>query len=123
MRMYESGSTRDSAEGKFDYEGFLSPLVLRSYAAYMHQHRKQSDGEMRPADNWQKGISRDDYMSSLWRHFMDAWTLHRGHEVTDPKGNPVDMESALNGVLFNAMGYLFEELRKDLSRSPQPRPA
>ena len=122
MRYFSTGATRDVDDNKLDFEGFLDPDVIQRYGEFMHIKRYQEDGKLRSADNWQKGISRDDYMSSLWRHFMDAWTLHRGHEVTDPKGNPVDMESALNGVLFNAMGYLFEELRKDLSRSPQPRP-
>lgn len=106
LRTFDTGATRDTAEGKPDYEGFLSPIVLRAYAAYMNGHRLQSDGTLRASDNWQKGISKDAYMSSLWRHFMDMWTLHRGYDTEE-----ADMEMAICGILFNAMGYLHEELK------------
>lgn len=108
MRRFDTGATRDAEDGKHDYEGFLSPLVLRHYAAYMHEHRIQADGELRPSDNWQKGIPRDAYMKSGWRHFMDWWTLHRGLPCEDFHGDPVEMEKALCAVIFNASGYLHE---------------
>ena len=54
MRTFKSGATRDDDAEKFDYEGFLSPLVIRRYAEYMHGHRKQVDGKMRDSDNCQK---------------------------------------------------------------------
>ena len=54
MRTFDTGATRDSDNDKLDYEGFLSPLVLRRYAEYLHKHRKQSDGKIRTSDNWQK---------------------------------------------------------------------
>jgi len=103
MREFETGATRDLDDEKLDFEGFLSPLVLSRYAEYMHKHRVQADGTLRASDNWQKGIPRDVYMKSMWRHFMDVWGAHRGHEVI-----PVD--ESLCALLFNVMGYLHEEV-------------
>jgi len=58
MREFISGATRDDSEGKNDYEGYLSPLVLRRFGDYMTLHRKQADGKLRDSDNWQKGMCR-----------------------------------------------------------------
>ena len=79
-RYFSTGATRDTDQGKLDYEAFLSPIVLRRYGEYMHEHRMQSDGELRDGDNWQKGMPRDQYMKSGFRHFMDWWTFHRLEE-------------------------------------------
>jgi hypothetical protein len=103
MRQFETGATRDSDQGKLDYEGFLSPLVLERFAQYMNVNRIQADGQLRESDNWQKGIPKDAYMKSMCRHFMDAWKAHRGV-------GQVPIDEALCAVLFNAMGYLLEEL-------------
>ncbi|KKK53952.1 hypothetical protein LCGC14_3089650, partial [marine sediment metagenome] len=32
VRTFDSGANRSSEEGKLDFEGFLSPLVLERYA-------------------------------------------------------------------------------------------
>lgn len=109
MREFETGATRDSDDGKYDYEGFLSPRVLRRFAAYMHKHRAQVDGSLRSSDNWQKGIPKDVYMKSMWRHFMDVWTFHRSTAQADHEDV---LEDALCGVLFNVQGYLHELLRE-----------
>ena len=101
-RTFQTGATRDTDEDKLDYEGFLSPQVVERYAQYMHKHRIQSDGTLRDSDNWQKGIPTDAYMKSLWRHFMEVWTLHRN------EGTRALLEEALCAVIFNAMGYLYE---------------
>lgn len=105
MRVFSSGATRDDDKDKYDYEGFLSPIVLEYYGEYMHKHRKQADGKLRPSDNWQKGISKEVYMKSLWRHFMDLWKEHRGHKSRE------GIQDALCAIMFNTMGYLYEELR------------
>lgn len=107
MREFNTGATRDSDEDKPDYEGFLSPHVLQVYAAYMQKNRKQADGKMRPSDNWQKGIPRDAYMKSMWRHFHEVWEQHRYTQLNNPAGVETDPICAL---LFNVMGYLFEVL-------------
>lgn len=71
----------------------------------MHKHRLQSNGDLRPSDNWQKGIPRDEYMKSAFRHFMDWWTAHRDEDL------PIEfLEEAICALLFNAMGYLRESL-------------
>ncbi len=106
MRNFESGATRDSEGDKLDYEGFISPLVLRRYAQYMHGHRKQADGSLRDSDNWQKGIPKDVYMKSLIRHTIDLWGCHRGTTVQEY------FEDLLCAIMFNAMGLLREILRR-----------
>lgn len=105
IRKFDTGATRDTAQDKPDYEGFLCPLVIERYGEYMHGHRKQSDGSLRDSDNWQKGIPREVYMKSLWRHFHDLWKLHRGHLAKDT------LENVLCAILFNVMGYLHETLK------------
>ena len=108
MRKFETGATRDTEEDKLDYEGFLSPAALNTYAKYMHKHRRQKDGNLRASDNWQKGIPKDVYMKSMWRHFMDVWLMHRMHSNRTQALLP----EALCGVIFNAMGYLYELEKK-----------
>ena len=106
MRRFETGATRNDDTAALDYEGFLSPLVLQRFAEYMHGHRLQADGQLRASDNWQKGIPRDSYMKSLWRHLMDVWLEHRGHRSRE------GLEDALCAVIFNAQGYLHELLKE-----------
>ena len=112
IRKFDTGATRDTDAGKLDFEGFLSPAVLEMYAEYMNRNRYLADGSLRDSDNWQKGIPRTTYMKSLWRHFFDAWKVHRGLEAKDRStGKIITLEDALCGVLFNAMGYLHELLK------------
>lgn len=106
IRSFDTGATRDTAEDKLDYEGFLSPDVLEAYAEYMHINRFQTDGTVRASDNWQKGIPRDVYMKSMFRHFMEVWNAHR-------KGKPI--RQPLCALLFNVMGYLHEEINNEPS--------
>ena len=110
-RYFEGGAYRAVSADKLDYEGFLSPAVLRRYAEYMHKNRKQSDGVMRDSDNWQGGIPKAVYMSSMWRHFMDVWTIHREALANgDVSDTPEEMQEALCALAFNVLGYLFEDL-------------
>jgi len=111
VREFESGATRDADTTKLDYEGFLSPAVLTLYAEYLHKHRVQSDGQYRDSDNWQKGMPKDVYMKSAIRHLFAAWTIHREGEALHYDRE--DMFDSLCAVMFNVMGYLFEELRGD----------
>ena len=114
-RQFNTGATRDSENGKYDYEGFLSPLVIKTYARYMNKHRVQSDGQIRDADNWQKGMPLDAYMKSGYRHFMDWWLCHR-----DFTGEASEsLEDALCALIFNASGYLHELLKADGFKRPQ----
>jgi hypothetical protein len=106
MRKFDTGATRDDEDTKPDYEGFLSPLVLQRWGAYMHEHRIQMDGELRASDNWQHGMPLDCYIKSGFRHFIDWWLEHRGER------SRAGLEDALCGLMFNVMGYLHEILKK-----------
>ena len=105
VRKFDSGATRNIDHNKPDYEGFISPLVIKRFGEYMHKHRKQSDGNLRDSDNWQKGIPLDAYMKSGWRHFFDWWMYHRGLKPNE------SIEEALCALLFNLQGYLHEYLK------------
>lgn len=107
MRNFETGATRDDDTDKLDFEGFLHPDVLYCYAEYMHKNRKQADGNLRDSDNWQKGIEAKVYMKSAFRHFMDWWRSHRKN------GSLTLRKEAICGLIFNAMGYLLEIIRKE----------
>ena len=109
MRVFKTGATRNEDGDQFDYEGFLSPLVLRRFAEYMHGHRLQADGNFRSSDNWQKGMSLESYMKSGWRHFHDWWMEYDGYESRE------GMEEALCGLLFNVQGFLHEILKANRS--------
>ena len=101
-RTFDTGATRDTDNGKLDYEGFLSPLVIKRFAEYMHVCRLQSDGKLRASDNWRKGIPRKVYMSSMFRHFVSVWSAHRRGE---------DCQEELCALLFNVMGMLDVQLQ------------
>lgn len=107
IRTFPTGATRNSEDGKFDYEGFFDPEVVVEFARYMHSHRKLEDGALRASDNWQKGIPTDAYRRSLMRHVIDVWMYYRGHSMPSGETNPL---RALSGVLFNTMGLMRAEL-------------
>lgn len=100
--------------------------MLRAFARYMHRHRRQADGSLRAADNWQKGIPPEAYESSLLRHVLTAWLLWRGYapepERVGSEWVTPTLEDALCGILFNASGLLFELLvRPDGVRPRRPQ--
>ena len=125
IRQFDTGATRDTDEGKYDYEGFLSPRVIERYGEYMHKNRTMRDGSIRDSDNWQKGMGLTTFMKSGWRHFFDQWRIHRvmvwlAESVDDapptnaelvrelPRYELDALEEDLCGVLFNTFGYLHE---------------
>ena len=108
-RVFEGGASRNSDDGKLDYDGFLSHEVLESYALYMQQMRYLEDGSKRDSDNWKLGIPKDQYMKSIWRHFMDVWQSQ--HNKPQESGVSYDKVRQLNALLFNVMGLLYEELK------------
>jgi hypothetical protein len=121
MQQFSTGATRDSSNDKIDYEGFLSPIALEAFGDYMNVHRKQADGKMRESDNWQKGIPLNNYMKSLFRHFTDAWALHRGLQRFDRvDGHEINIVEALCAVLFNTQGYLHEYIKAKSSVVLEP---
>lgn len=107
IRVFDTGALRDTEAGKLDFEGFLSPLAVEAFATFMNFNRELADGSTRDSDNWQKGIPKDAYIKSGWRHFVAWWRCHRG------VGAKEGIVWALCGVLFNAQGYLHELLKDD----------
>lgn len=110
VRRFNTGATRDLDENKYDFEGFISPLVLLEYGKYMHKNRFLADGTVRNSDNWQQGFGDEHFnvcMKSLTRHFMDLWLFHRGEQGRD------DIYDALNGILFNTMAYMHQLLKNE----------
>jgi hypothetical protein len=107
-RMFQTGAYRDVDIEKFEYAGFLSPAVLKRYAAFMHKNRVQSDGQYRASDNWKRGIPRNVYLQSMFRHFMEVWNEFEGPD----KNSSEYLEEELCAIMFNAMGMLFETLKQ-----------
>lgn len=114
VRTFNTGATRSSDAGKPDYEGYLSPIVIREFGKYMTRHRHLPDGSLRASDNWQQGIPRDQYIKSMYRHFQDLHLIHRGYAAIDHQtGQPVGLYETLSAILFNTMGYFHEQLKAD----------
>lgn len=111
VRRFDTGATRSSEAGRYDPEGFMSPIVVERFCEYMNKHRVQPDGSIRDSDNWQKGIPLATYIKGMWRHFLHLWARHRGVTPTD-KMAAADIEEDLCALLFNVQGYLFEVLKK-----------
>lgn len=108
VRKFETGATRDTAEGKPEYAGFNSPLVEKAFGEYMNTHRVQPDGQLRESSNWKKGIPVSAYHQSLHRHYMDLWLHLEGYpeEAVDK-----DLVSILCALRFNINGLLLETLK------------
>jgi len=120
IRKFSTGATRDTSEGKYEYARHLDSRSLRRYIAYMHQHRRLADGSTREPDNWKQGMA-ESYMDSLWRHVMDVWEISQHGSALDHRtGQPVDLEEALCGVLFNAFGMLYEVLKAKVKSAVTP---
>lgn len=99
VRTFETGATRDVDDGKLDFDGFFSHYALEKFAEYMHKNRFQKDGTVRSSDNWKKGIPRDVFRKSAWRHFFSWWKKHQLGEDTT--------EEAC-ALMFNIMGDMHE---------------
>lgn len=111
IRTFESGATRDTAEGKLSYVKALSPIVLQRYVQYLNAHRKQPDGSIRDFDNWKQGIPIDAYFDGLGRHFLATWLLAQGFPAKDNHG-VVTLDDSLCAIIFNASGWLHELLKE-----------
>ena len=109
LRTFSTGATRDTAANKHEPWGFTSALVEKRFCEYMHEHRQQSDGQLRDSDNWKKGISKDSYKHSLSRHIQDL-RLHL--EGFGDEAREADIETVLCSVLFNVQGMLHEILKE-----------
>ena len=108
LRTFGTGATRDTNEGKLEPWGFTSPLVEKAFSEYMHEHRKQTDGELRDSDNWKKGIPMDAYWHSMSRHILDLRLLWEGY---GKEARTRDIVEVLCAIRFNVDGMI-HELRK-----------
>lgn len=79
IRTFESGATRDNNTNKRDVMGFTSAVADKLYCDYMHEHRFQSDGTIRPSDNYKKGIPKEAVTESLGRHALDLRLIDEGY--------------------------------------------
>lgn len=114
VRAFDSGATRSADTGRYDPEGFLSPIAIERYSLYMAKNQTQADGSTRPSDNWQKGLPIESYMKGMWRHMLHLWTRHRGYPVQDSKA-AADSEEDLCALLFNVQGMLHEKVKARLA--------
>lgn len=114
MRTFNTGATRN-LEVDPDYEGFLSPLAVHMYGAYMHAHRTQADGTTRASDNWQLGIPLDSFIKSMTRHLHDLQLIHDGY----PELAREDLDSALAGLFFNVQGYMHFTMKERIEAAKQ----
>jgi hypothetical protein len=116
IRTFASGATRSSAEGKPEYAGYLSPQVILAFGAYMYKHQLQPDGQLRSSRNWQKGIDRESYMQSMFRHFVEVWNLYEATKDGTLTDVGVDtIVDSLMALMFNVQG-MAHELIKDHSK-------
>lgn len=106
IRQFSTGANRDTSEGKYEYWGFLSSLALRTYAEYMHKHRRLPNGELRESNNWKKGMPFDVLIHSLSRHTQNVHELWEEGKAYDQAGHSVEWKDALCGVIFNAFALL-----------------
>jgi hypothetical protein len=98
MRKFNTGSVRDSDEGKEDYIESISWLTLKRYAQYMkRQEKKYGRG------NWLKGIPKESYEQSLLRHIQK----YISNKYYGTKVEP-DVDH-LAASLFNLQGLIHEE--------------
>ena len=102
MRDFDTGATRDSAENKLHYQGYLSQRALRRFAEYMLSHEVQADGKRRQPGNWKLGIPLEVYEDSLYRHTMEFYEkLEKGN-----RGAAAEVAAAM---FFNLQGWLHEQ--------------
>jgi hypothetical protein len=105
VREFDTGATRTSSTGRYDPEGYMSPLVEERFCEYMLKHQYQADGTIRDSDNWQKGMPIRSYIKGLKRHLLHLWLRYRGHTPQDPKA-AANIQEDLCAIIFNAQGYL-----------------
>ena len=102
VRTFATGATRDTNAGKPDYTGYCCPLVKKRFGEYMLNHQTQSDGQVREANNWKKGIPYEEYIRSGDRHWTDVLLHLDGFHATARE----ELEEALCAMFFHVQGAL-----------------
>jgi hypothetical protein len=116
IRTFDTGATR-SGGTKPEYAGYLHPSVIKAYGAYMLKNQTQADGSQRESRNYQKGITQESYMQSMFRHFVDVWSDYEARNEAHNKGFDVvatkeQRIEALTALFFNVHGMLMEVIRE-----------
>lgn len=112
MREFYTGATRDDEQDKLDYWGFESAIADEAFAAYMHKHRKQADGQIRDSDNWKMGLPIETYQRSLYRHV-------KAFKKAIEEDRYVDAVDIAQAIRFNIQGWTHEILK---DRPPEEMP-
>lgn len=130
IRTFDSGATRDTSNGKFEYLGFMHPLNDYSFAKYMNTHRLQTDGTLRDSNNWWKGFGKENVIQSLVRHIEDLKLLYSGYYVYEKREKDnaerivkkiklatlpsnykeITIEECCNAIRFNSDAFKLEYL-------------
>ena len=133
IRKFNTGATRDTSSGKLEYFGFMHPLCDYSYANYMNQHRKMTDGSLRDSNNWWGGFPKIIVLQSMCRHIEDLKLInagyfvyeHRTSEVAERKVftkkletlpenyKEITEEECCNAIRFNSQAYLLAILKEE----------
>lgn len=103
-RKTKTGANRDGDEGKINYV-HVSAIATRVFCEYMHQNRIQSDGKLRAADNWKKGMPFSWYKKSFLGHLQDFKMLEEGNVVLE-NGKELTLFDTLMGAKFNFDGMI-----------------
>ena len=142
FRKFNSGATRDSSNGKLEYEWYINPLNDYSFAEYM-KTKQIIWWEYRKWDNWQKWIPTSAIFPSLIRHIEILKLLYKWYKVYEYKvweevklhvwDNPPELVEQkniiqeLNAIRFNTeamkLNYLLNnhhEQKEDEWLSEQP---
>lgn len=109
VRQFESGATRSGGD-KPEYAGYLSPRVIEAFGRYMFEHQVQPDARIRECRNWQKGIHQESYMQSMFRHFLEVWTIYENGcgDVDYAAEYEQEMITSLMALFFNVQGMAHE---------------
>ena len=111
-RLFDTGATRDTATGKFEYAKYLSPFFINGFGRYMNRHQTMADGTKRAGDNWKQGFPDDVLLESFFRHAMDVWMLMKDVDLTDERGERVDLNDAIMGAVFNLQALYHQRAEK-----------
>jgi len=115
VRTAFTGANRNSAIGKVDYEGAISPIVTQAYGEFIERHAILPDGTKRSNDNWQNLFGTYDEhkeicIKSAYRHFLDLLLEHDGFKSRE------GIDEALGGLMFNIQAYWFAILKEKIEK-------
>lgn len=102
VREFSSGAIRDVEDGKLDFIETISWTAFARYAKYMTEKKKKYG-----SGNFKKGIDIDAYERSLLRH------IHKYLVNKYEGGNEEKDQDHLSAIVFNVLGIIHEEERRE----------